>query len=558
MRKREGLFVFPVLCALVLLLAAPVSGQERLDPAQALGSWTDESYYVATNLGDIKGMIKDLLTAEAFREALEEEPDAAAALEWLASLPVESGAFAGGLRKGVLQVQGALSLTAEGEELLKRIAGGTLTSEDLEFAGDFGLRITGPAPTPLGIPCYRISPTDEEHPLLGLFLAAKENLLLLGMTPRDIDGSIAALADPARRFAPTRKFADRNYLILHDNGLLQMGLLAAPTPIFLNSHVEMELAFDKSDEALNFGFYTNLPKAMLSEERLRGFAPLDKPVPLLGGGKTLLALSTPVNYDAFAEIIRTYGDDEAKFGLEQALGMLGQFGITEADLRDLARTFSVVIGGGASFMSAPLPGAYALVEGTGDAAKKIATTVAELLRGQQLPLEELKVEGWDTVYSMSIPATVTIAVKGSTLLAGFLDAQKLATPQESDPALAELLAKKNLQGFLFLDAKVLAREMLQFLQAGDIWDQLIGPDEAGEMGEGMIAAMAVLQSLNALRAEASDMESLRLSLTTRPVASEDQALLETVVAKWRETHPLPEEDEEEVSEEEQAEATPAP
>lgn len=558
MRKREGLLVFPVLCTLVLLLVAPAFGQERLDPAQALGSWTDESYYVAARLGDIKGLIKDLLAAKPFREALEEEPDAAAALEWLASLPVESGAFAGGLRKGVLQVQGVLSLTAEGEELLKRIAGGTLTSEDLEFAGNFGFRIAGPVPTPLGVPCYRISPIDEEHPLLGLSLAAKGNLLLLGMTPRDIDGSIAALADPARRFAPTRKFADRNYLILHDNGLLQLGLLAAPTPIFLNSHVEMELAFDKSDEALNFGFYTNLPKAMLSEERLRGFAPLDKPVPLLGGGKTLLALSTPVNYDAFAEIIRTYGDDEAKLSLEQVLGMLGQFGITEADLRDLARTFSVVIGGGASFMSAPLPGAYALVEGTGDAAKKIATTVAELLRGQQLPLEELKVEGWDTVYSMSIPATVTIAVKGSTLLAGFLDAQKLGTPQESDPALTELLAKKNLQGFFFLDAKVLAREMLQFLQAGDIWDQLIGPDEAGEMGEGMIAAMAILQSLDALRAEASDMESLRLSLTTRPVASEEQTLLETVVAKWRETHPLPEEDEEKVSEEGQAEATPAP
>jgi hypothetical protein len=558
MRKRKGLFVLPALFVLTLLLTTPGVGQERLDPAQALGSWTDESYYVAARLGDIKPLIQDLLSAKPFRKALEEEPDAAAVLQWLASLPVESGAFAGGLRKGVLQVQGALSLTAEGEELLKRLAEGALISKDLELAENFGLRIAGPAPTPLGVPCYRISPIDEEHPLLGLSMAAKENLLLVGMTPRDIDGSIAALADPSRRFAPTRKFADRNYLILHDNGLLQMGLLAAPTPIFLNSHVEMELAFDKSDEALSLGFYTNLPKAMLSEEHLRGFAPLDKPVPLLGGGKTLLALSAPVNYDAFAKFIRTYGDDEAKSSLEQALEMLGQLGITEADLRDLARTFSIVIGGGASFMSAPLPGAYALVEGTGEAAKKIATIVAELLRRQQLPLEELKVEGWDTVYSMSIPATVTIAVKGSTLLVGFLDAQKLAAPQESDPTLAELLAKKSLQGFLFLDAKVLAREMLQFLQAGDIWDQLIGSDEAGEMGEGMIAAMTTLQSLDTLRAEASDMESLRLSLTLRPVTSEDQTLLETVVAKWRETHPLPEENEEEISEEEQAEATPTP
>ena len=138
--------MLPALFVLTLLLTTPGVGQERLDPAQALGSWTDESYYVAARLGDIKPLIQDLLSAKPFRKALEEEPDAAAVLQWLASLPVESGAFAGGLRKGVLQVQGALSLTAEGEELLKRLAEGALISKDLELAENFGLRIAGPAP----------------------------------------------------------------------------------------------------------------------------------------------------------------------------------------------------------------------------------------------------------------------------------------------------------------------------------------------------------------------------------------------------------------------------
>lgn len=520
-----------------------MSGEERFDPVHALGSWTDESCYVATRLGDIGPLMKDLLSSDLFRKALEEEPGAGAALEWLAALPVESGAFAGGLRKGVLQVQGALSLTSEGEELLRRMAEGRLASGDLEFAENLGLCITGPASTASEVPWYRISPVGETHPLLGLSLAAKGNLLLFGITPRDIEGSLTALADPSERFTPTRKFTDPNYLIFHDNGLLQMALLAAPTPVFLNSSVRMELAFGEDADTLNLGFYTNLPRAALSEERLGAFASLDKPAPLLGGGRTLFALTAPVNYDAFAEFIRSYGDEEAKDGLEQVLHALDQFGITEGDLRNLAQTFSITVGGDASFMSAPLPGAYVVAEGRGDAARKAASAMAELIRGQQLPLEDLHVEGWDAVYAMSIPATVTIAVKGSTLLAGFLDAQKLDVPQESDASLQELRARKNLQGFLFLDAKVLAREVLQFLQAGDIWDQLIGPDEAGEMGEEMIDAMTMLQSLDSLRAEASDMESLRLSLVTRSVAPEERALLETVVTQWRKSHPLPEETE---------------
>ncbi len=516
-------------CAWLLLLGAlfwagGALAEDRYHPSDAMNPWTEESFLVGGNVSDIQKIVHTVLSSPLLALDPSISGDLAAFRDLNDQYPVEGFAFGAGIQKGVLRLQLAVSVGPSRADLLSRLATGTLVSEDLAMLTQFDIPVEGPITLEEGLLAYRIP--MEGTPFAPHF-AARGNLLLVGLRPEDILGSVAALKDPAQRFVPQRRFPDApNYFLFRDNGFVQLALLASEMPYLLRDNVVAEFSCAMAENEWLLGVFTNLASAIAAPKDLEIFKNIATPLPLLGGGKVLGAMHFTENYDYLKRTIQANGDEEAREGFDEFLQAAQEFGISEEHLRNLLTgSVGMVLGGTASFASAPLPGAYIVLEGQGDSAKAVAEILANKLQEMEMPLSPVNVAGWDVVYSMPLPATFTLAVRGSSLLVGLLDANQLSSPAAASPRLQALQGKSSLYTYFFVDNENLQKEILTFLKGADIWRSILG-DDFQEFGAAVLQAHDVLATVQDMTGEFSglDQGALRLNFF-----APDQAL----EAEWQ-------------------------
>ena len=516
-----------MICAWLLLLTAVfwaggALAEDRLRPSDALNPWTEEAFLAAGNFSDIQKVVQSVLSSPLLALDPSVSADLVEFQTWNAKYPVESIAFGAGLEKGVLRLQLAVSVGPSRADLLDRLAKGALLSEDLAVLSNLEISVEGPLSLDEGLMAYRI---PVEGTPLALHFAARGNLLLLGLRPEDLLGSVAALQDPAQRFVPKRRFSETpNYFLYQDNGLLQLALLASEMPQILRSNVVMELSCALEESQWLLGVFTNMASAIASPKDLEVFKPIAAPRPLVGGGKVLGALHFTENFDYLKRMLQNNADEDVREGFEEFLQGAQEFGVSEELLRDLLTgSVGVVLGGTASFASAPLPGAYAVFEGQGEGAKKVADILAQKLQEMEMPLSQTTVPGWDAVYSIPLPATFTLAVRGSTLLVGLLDVNQLNTPSEPSPRLKETQAKPSIYSYIYVDNENLQKELLTFLKGAEIWMSILG-DDMKEIGAAILQGHDVLATVQDMVAEFSGLDQgfIKLNFFTPSEAAEKE------------------------------------
>jgi len=519
---------------LLLLVAALWAGgalaEERYQPADAIGPWSDESFHMAGNVSDVQKLVKSIVESPllALDPSSQEGIQALSAVN--AMYPVEGFAFGVGMQKSVLRLQLAVSVGPARADLLSRIAKGAMISEDLELLTQFGVPVEGPLSLEDGTTAYRV---PLEGTPFALHFAAQGNLFLLGFRPEDLQESVAALKDPAQRFAPQRHFPDSpNYFLFRDNGLLQIALLAAEVPYLLRDNVLMELSCAVKENQWSLGIFTNLARALFSPKALEAFKSLSSPLPLLGGGKVLGAFHFSEDYDHLKSVLQNNPDEEVRDGFEEFLQGVQEMGLSEETLKSLLTgSVGAVLGGTASFASAPLPGAYLVFEGQGDGAKTVADLLVKTLQAQEMPLAPVTIPGWDAVYGMPLPVTLTIAHRGSTLLVGLLDANQLATPAEGSPRLQELQGDASLYNYLYIDNEALQKELLTFLKGADIWRSIL-EDGMDEVGAAIVQAHAFIATVQDLVVKCSGLEKGSIDLNFFAPDGAQEAEWEKMKGSW--------------------------
>jgi hypothetical protein len=505
-RNIRGLQI--VLLALCILPAAAFAAGTPLKPADALLPWTAESQYLVGHVENVPELAKTVLSWSALSGDASEELGLEEARAIIDQLPFVSVAAGGGIGKGVLHAHIAATVKESFQPMLGRMVTGTLTSDDKGTFGAFGIQLEGPFSPRENVSVYRVQGLSFGP--IGFYVGAKENLLLMGFTADEVLACMDALADPAKRINVPRAFREPNFFLFNDNGLLQMGLLAGGVPVLLRDVVHFEAAFGMKGDDWSAGISTNLAKAMFSAEDLAKFAPVKTQPLLIGGGSVVSVMHTPLVFDQFRRSLLQYGGEEGADAYKEITEGIRQFGLEEDDLRNLLTgTVTAVIGGTANYAGTAGPGAYVVLNGQGDAAKKVYDALTGVVSGLGAPMEQPKVEGWDSVTALDMMGTLTFAVKGPTLLLGVLDAKQLASPAKPSQELATLLARNDLYGWIFLDNQELLKELLNVVKNREHWRQFMGSDTDDVM-KGIFTIRDAVARMRSFRLEASGLDTVRM------------------------------------------------
>ena len=529
--RRNVRSLWIVLFALCVIPTASLAAGTPLNPSDALLPWTAESQYLVGRIDNVPELAKTILSWSALSGDASKELGLEDVKAILDALPFVSVAAGGGIGKGAIHAHVAATVKEPFQPMLGRLAAGTLTDEDKGAFGMFGVKLEGPFTPKESVSVYRVEGLSLGP--IGAYVGAKENLLLLGFTADEVLACMDALADPAKRINVPRAFKEQNYFILNDNGLLQMGLLAGGVPVLLKDVVHFEAAFGLQGDDWGAGFFTNLAKAMLSKEELEKFVPIKTPPLLVGGGNVVSALHTPLVFDQFRKSLLQYGGEDGADAYKELLEAAQQVGLTEDDLRNLLTgTLTAVVGGAANYAGATGPGAYVVMEGMGDAAKKVYDMLTGMAGGMGAPMETPTVEGWDSVTGLNVGATVTLAVKGSKLFVGALDTKQLAAPSAPSQELSTLLARNDLYGWFFMDNQGLLRELLNVVKNRETWRQIMGPDTDDVM-EGIFAIRDAVARMRSIRLEASGLDTVRLVVGMLTPSADAEKAWGEAAAAWK-------------------------
>ncbi len=523
--KRGLLAVFFLTVA--LFLALPVSAGE-FEASQALNAWEPGSPHLIVSFPHLGSLI-DTVKRFAPPEVEKENP----LMEWFQPYQVRSLAFAGGLNGGVLQAQGVISYAPEASEWLNRIIQGELTEEDLALWEDEYVVVQGPQDVN-GVGKVYTLVLDPYDPMARILLTATDNLVIFGYTEDNLRASFKALEDESTRFQPERRFVDLpNYILFNDGGFTQIGLLGNNMPVFLRDSIRGEIAFGNGETQWNLRGFSSAAKAWFDKAILDSITPLTNETPLIGGGRTLLALAANTDFIALKETLIALmgGEENFSFLYDDILEMLSGMGVSEQTIADLLTgSFHFVMGGDAAtfFAPLPLPGAYIVLKGQGEAAHNVVEITAAL--GTEmggLPLQKMELPGWDVLYGMSMPATAILGAKGSDLYIGLLDPQKANEPSQASPRMLQLAkAEEKRMGWLYLDLFALDSYLLEMLEKHDLWTMLAG-EAAGDIGHGILLAhQHVTGSTEGFLTEALSLEEGRFSLFWGSLSDE-------ILSRWQ-------------------------
>lgn len=482
-----------VLTVLIVLFLVPSAAQAR-DPQEALSSRTGGAVYLALRLDDLGGMLRTIFSPgniETLTSFM--KPEEAQGLRLFGSiaaqLPVRSVSFIAGTtadKTPFLQI--AASMPKELQPKLDLVAAGKAKPEDLVtlVLGDGGLLLAAAVP-PFAVqqgekgPYYLI---ENE-----VAISAKDDLLLLTLSSKDLQDSLSALEDAKSRLVLDRRFDSPNYYYLH----VDMGMLLALAPLenqkelakdvdlkalqtMFKAPLELEVGFESKPGSMLVSCAVNVLEAFAGADRFRAM----KPVPgggifLAGDGRALLGLAGALSFDSGD--LKAY-PEAAQIWARIVKETSGR-GIGEADLVNILNgSFSLVAGSHATVLGKPTPGAYLALSGqNGVAAKILDKVLADEDFTKAVSVSPVKIKGWDRLFRVDpalVPAPVLFGVKGDTLFVGVVDSESLTRTPDLSPEAATLLKNDLFAG--------------GFVDVAAIWDYI--KTQAGDQNSHIGAILA--------------------------------------------------------------------
>ncbi|MDR3076774.1 MAG: hypothetical protein LBU26_05690 [Synergistaceae bacterium] len=418
-----------IFCASAIIAAlASAQPSRAAEPTDALTARGGAgSVYMTARLSNLNAVMKAVFTrqnVDAFMAAFAN--DAPEGVEMIASIasqiPAESVGVSAGMDPEGFFFQLAAALPAEYAESVAAIASGAAKPQDMASV------LLGPMGALLGEMLEpQLRQGDGGSPYYEIFggklvAAAKDGLVLLAASPKDLAASLASLGGAAPRLAVERRFGSGDYIFSHTDMPAYGGDAAAQ----YKAPLEAELDFERKPGSFLVSGWVNLPESLAAAQNLPAMeAKKGADAFLAGGGNALLVLAGPMILNS--AYIRSI--PSAVKGWEEAVAALGGIGISEADFDALCSGMMSIAAGNSATLAGPqnIPGAYVALRGKDGAAAKIMGALAgnEDLKAH-LPLEPVSAEGWDMLCSLpALPATVLAGVKGETLFLGLADAQTI-------------------------------------------------------------------------------------------------------------------------------------
>ena len=466
------------LLGLAVLLAVFASSAWGAVPEDALSAKPSSALYSVFHVDDLGNLARSILSSDnidLFAPLLDENEleglRMAAAI--VSKMPVKTTALLAGTDENLTPfLQVALSLPAELKSQLDLVESGKAKPEDIvsltlgDGAVAFGPLLNVELQNGAQGPYFLLNGQAA--------LTARDGLLLIGLSPADLEASLKALADPKERLSVKRRHKARNFSLMHldfptmlkvakeqkakekadgEGGKKIDEVDLDALKAYFKAPLEIEYGIDREPGSLLFSMGVNLEEA-LSDAYLKRFAKME-PVPggelfLTGGGRPLFALSSKLSFkgsdlDVYPEIAKIWKD-----GIKQ----LAEYGITESEVENLlSGSVSLVCGGSAAVAGAKTPGAYLALTGREGAASSIFKKVTENAEfASTLPTAPVDVKDWEKVLQVDpnlFPAPVLLGVKGDTLFVGIQDIAGLNAAPEVSDALKALLEKGSLSTSFF-------------------------------------------------------------------------------------------------------------
>lgn len=465
--RRRGLWAFTV------FLMLWVSAAWGAVPQEALSKRSPKAIYMALSIDDLGGLVRYVLSSEnidLFAPLMDEKTLEGARMisAVVSKMPVGTAALAAGTDENLVPfLQLALALPAELQPKLDLVESGQAKAEDIVslLLGDGGLVFA---------PLLESELRKGDQGFYSLkdgsvVLTARSGLLLMGLSAGDLEASLKALADREERLPLNRRLEARNLSLLHLDFATMLHIAesrkdeASEKPFdeidanvlgaYFKAPLEIEYGYEKTPEHFLVSVAANVEEAFSSAylERLAEIEPeAGGALFLTGTGRPLFALGSKWSFKSsdlavYPEVANLW---------KEGIGLLAQYGISEAEVENLlSGSVSLVCGGSASVMGGKSPGAYLALTGReGAAASIFKKIVGNEDFSSALPTVPVEMKDWEAVLQVDpalLPLPVLLGVKGETLLLGIQDAASLNAAPELSAELRSLLEKSSMSTSFF-------------------------------------------------------------------------------------------------------------
>ena len=461
LRKSFIKTIFAVFLILVLSTTALA-----LSPQDSLSARPANSMYMVLSINDLNGFLKEAFSpanTELLAALLEEEQAQILGLvtSFTAQIPAKTITIAAGITADMQPfVQAAVLMPESARDKLKSMADGSASGADIAtlLLGDAALMFSEAF-----TPEIQKGASGTYYNLGGqAMFAAKDDLLLIASSPAELEASLAALEKKDNRLAFKRRFDSPNYFLGHfDYASLATMLEAVGENVLGNpanlatlykAPLDVEIALSEKTGDYLLSSAANVLEALTDAERFKDRKP-EKGAGLFmgGGGRLLFAIASQLAFKI--EDLKMY--PEAMAVWDQFEAGLKEFDISVSELEALLDgSMSMALGSEAAFMGMKVPGGYISITGRdGTAGKIFDKLLKNQLVTESLPLTQLEIEGWDTLYTVNqemIPLPILFGVQKETLFIGFMDINALDKKPETSPEVAKML-DNPLIGVAFID-----------------------------------------------------------------------------------------------------------
>ena len=450
LRKSIKKTIFVVLFIFVLSSAAMA-----LSPHNALSSKPAESFYTVISVNDLNGLLRTIFSpANLSMVKSMMGPQEALGVDmvslFVSQIPANTVVFNAGMTAEMIPfVQAAAAMPDSARSRLDKIADGSATGVDIVtlLMGDAGAALAGGFEPEVQ--------KGEKGPFYSLqgqvVFAAKENLLLMATSQAELEASIDALENEGNRLAFKRRFDSPNYWLIHvdynslariagaigDENLAQLQVL---TDLF-KAPLEIEFAFTPNPDSFLISCAVNVLESVADTESFKDKKPvIGGGMFLAGGGKMLLALSSPIAFNK--NQLRMY--PKVLEAWDEVMSELAAIDISEGDIESMLNgSVSLSLGSDATIMgmNGPMnvPGGYITLTGQEGVAARI---LGKLVSTQAAPLVPIQVDDWEMLYTVNqgvLPMPIHIGVMKDTLFLGFVDSEALGKKPELSPEVAKML-----------------------------------------------------------------------------------------------------------------------
>ena len=453
-----------VLAAAILGLLV-FAGYALAVPAEnALSPQPEDSVYTVLKLNDTGNFLRWILSQEnidvfmplilAHQDSNEIIGGIEMARAVIDKMPIESLAFtAGATRTGMPFLQAAFTVNSSLAPTVRKIASGSADAKDIAklFLGDdspFAALAESMIKVQLDGDKYVI---DNE-----LILKSEGDLILIALSPEEVNNSLEALKDSkARLFAKIpRKFNTEDFFMLHvdPETVKKLDENKELDDInfekYLDKPLNIELAFTRYPDRFVMAWGLNLKEALKKKYIDKYFAP-EKIVAAKGGYIDLANAGGGTSpLIAFGGLFNVEGMKETKETLRiwtEIVKQVKRFNITEEELYNVLNgSFSLIINGSMNIEGVNIPSIFMSASGTKGAAEKI---YEKLANSQYLS----KLQGNENILQVDSalsPVSCLITGHGDTITLNMAEAAGLADKPTPRGAIADLMNREAISAFV--------------------------------------------------------------------------------------------------------------